>query len=137
MFTIIAAALTFAQVCQTTYAKVLPKQFLYKSELSTHITGPDVRKEGPTLVCGSVCPTSWPAEVYYSDGSLATRLGYYGTYAGNGKPRAYCGVGGVPKCNNRKLARDSTRKLRDGYLYLKTKPGTCYRVNVVGRTGSV
>jgi hypothetical protein len=109
-------------------------EFLYKSQISNHISAGDPRASGPTLVCNRACP-SFPASVLYSDGSLATRVGYYGRWNVTGKARAYCGAGGVPVCSNATLARNSRARGRDGKLYVKIG-STCYRVNPVGRTGT-
>jgi hypothetical protein len=97
-------------------------EFLYKSQISNHISAGDPR-------------ASFPASVLYSDGSLATRVGYYGRWNVTGKARAYCGAGGVPVCSNATLARNSRARGRDGKLYVKIG-STCYRVNPVGRTGT-
>jgi hypothetical protein len=128
-------------VCNT-IRPVNGNELLYKSEISPHITSGDVRASGPTLVCGKVCPASWPADLYYSDGTLAAKLGYYSVWNVTGRPRAYCGAGGAPACSNSTLVRESRRRGRDGQLYLQTsakKSGTktvCYRVWPLGRTGS-
>lgn len=137
-----APVAAFTKVCAKV-KNVTGREFLYKSEISDHISGADPRSSGPTLICNQICPSHFPASLYYSDGTLATRLGYYGTFGGNGKPRAYCAAGGVPKCFISSIYTQSKQKRRDGKLYLqvsnaKTGPKTmCYRVSPLGRTGSV
>jgi hypothetical protein len=110
---------------------------LYKSVPSTGIQSDDKRTTGPTLICGRVCPLKFPAAVFYSDGALATRLGYYGLFAQTNTPRAYCYAGGVPQCFNSILNISSNINGRDGFLYLRIKRGLCYKVNPIGRTGSL
>jgi hypothetical protein len=133
-----AAIISIPGVCDR-IREVQPGQFLYKAEISAHINPIDYRSTGPTLVCGKICAESFPVQLFYSDGKKAARLGYYGTYAGNGKPRAYCGCCGVPRCYNDRLQSRSLQRGRDGYLYLRLKPSrrVCWRVNVGGRTGSL
>ncbi len=122
----------FRAVCPQ--VKGVSNEFLYKSTISHHISSGDARASGPTLICNRLCP-SFPASVLYSDGSQATRLGYYGRWNVSGKARAYCGAGGVPVCSNSTLARNARARGRDGKLYVKIG-STCYRVNPVGRTGT-
>jgi hypothetical protein len=123
-----------AGVCPTV-KPVTGKEFLYKSEISHHISKGDARSSGPTLVCNRVCP-KFPAPLYYSDGTEAARLGYYGRWNVTGKARAYCAAGGAPACSNSALNRNARARGRDGKLYLKINGSTCYRVNPIGRTGS-
>lgn len=123
-----------AAVCPTVKS-VTGREFLYKSEISNHISKGDARSSGPTLVCNRICP-AFPAPLYYSDGVQAARLGYYGRWKVTGKSRGYCAAGGVPACSNNTLSRNSRARRRDGKLYLKINKTTCYRVNPVGRTGS-
>jgi hypothetical protein len=131
----------FRAVCSAV-RPVTGNDLLYKSEISPHINKGDVRASGPTLVCGRVCPSRWPANLYYSDGALAARLGYYGTWEVTGRPRAYCGAGGAPRCSNSVLSREARRRGRDGSLYLQVSTQAsgsktiCYRVKPIGRTGS-
>ncbi len=114
---------------------VTGREFLYKSEISHHISKGDARASGPTLVCNRICP-KFPAPLYYSDGVEAARLGYYGRWNVTGKSRAYCAAGGAPACSNSTLSRNARARGRDGKLYLRINKTTCYRVNPVGRTGS-
>lgn len=123
-----------AVACPTVKA-VTGREFLYKSEISKHITNADPRSSGPTLICNRVCP-KFPAPIYYSDGVQAARLGAYGRWKVTGKLRAYCAAGGVPACSNATLSRNARARGRDGKLYLKVDSNTCYRVNPTGRTGS-
>jgi hypothetical protein len=118
-----------------TVKTVTGNEFLYKSELSQHISSGDPRATGPTFICNRLCG-SFPMPILYSDGTEAARLGYYGTWRVTGKPRAYCGAGGVPTCSNSTLSSQSRRRGRNGKLYVKINRNTCYQVNPVGRTGS-
>lgn len=111
------------------------RSFLYKSEISPHINPGDPRASGPTLVCNQVCSKSSRIPLYYSDGTLAAVMGYYGRWNVTGRPRYYCAAGGTPACSNRTLARDSRARGRDGKIYVKLD-STCWRVNPIGRTGS-
>jgi hypothetical protein len=122
-----------------TVRSVSGREFLYKSEISNHIPSNDRRASGPTFICNQVCPSSWPLSVFYSDGALAARLGYYGTWNVTNKPRAYCAAGGTAQCYNSRISRDSRRNGRNGKLYVRTTNGSnsvCYTVNPVGRTGN-
>jgi hypothetical protein len=123
-----------AAVCPTVKS-VTGREFLYKSEISNHISKGDARASGPTLVCNRVCP-KFPAPLYYSDGAQAARLGYYGRWKVTGKSRGYCAAGGAPACSNSTLSRNARARGRDGKLYLKVNSTTCYQVSPVGRTGS-
>jgi hypothetical protein len=123
-----------AKVCPTV-KKLTGSEFLWKSEISKHISSRDPRASGPTFICNRLCPKTWPMNFYYSDGVKAGAVGYYGIYRGTGKARAYCAAGGAPKCFVQKLSANSKRAGRDGKLYLKLSNSTCYQVNPVGRTG--
>jgi hypothetical protein len=131
----------FKNVCASVRS-VSGSEFLYKSDISHHISPGDARAAGPTLICNRVCPATFPANLYFSDGTLAAKLGYYGRWNLTGKPRAYCAAGGAPACSNSTIARNSRASGRDGNVYLqvsrsKTGSGTvCYRVRPLGRTGS-
>lgn len=128
-------------------SKVVNGELLVKSEASTHINPNDCRTTGYTLVCGSKCPSSINAHgitaLYFSDGTRAAQLGYYGTFAQNGKPRAYGCSNGAPQHYAAKIAVEAKEKGRNGKLYLrmasdKTGPNTlCKEVNAEGRTGDV
>ena len=114
-------------------------QGLIKSEISKHISPSDPRASGYTLVCGSLCPSSFPASFYYSDGTLAGKFGYYGRYSGNGRPRAYCGAGGAPVCSTSAIY-SRARGLRTGSsLYLKLNSRQCISFSGApgARNGSV
>jgi hypothetical protein len=132
---------SFRQVCAQV-KNVTGSEFLYKSEISSHIPRGDARAAGPTLICNRMCPKRFPASLFYSDGSLAAKVGYYGRWNVTGKTRAYCAAGGAPACNVRALASDARRRGRDGSLYLQMSRSTegkgtlCYRVRPLGRTGS-
>jgi hypothetical protein len=147
--TVLAVLLNFAISAPSAHAQlsrscktvrsVTGREFLYKSEISDHISSTDRRATGPTFICNQVCPSGFPISVFYSDGTLAARLGYYGTWNVTGKPRAYCAAGGTPQCFNSRISRDSRRSGRDGKLYVRTRTGSnsvCYRVNPLGRTGN-
>jgi hypothetical protein len=137
----LAASTAYADLkseCKTVRS-VSGREFLYKSEISNHIPTTDRRASGPTFICNQVCPSSWPISVFYSDGTLAAKLGYYGTWNVTNKPRAYCAAGGTAQCYNSRISRDSRRNGRNGRLYVRTTNGTnsvCYNVSPVGRTGN-
>lgn len=128
--------MSLGAVCPT-IKTVKGNDFLWKSEISNHIGSQDPRASGPTLVCGRICASRFPVSFFYSDGVEAGKLGYYGTYNGNGQPRAYCSVGGAPKCSILDISKKSTQAGRDGYLYLRLSRTTCYKVRPLGRTGRV
>jgi hypothetical protein len=128
--------MSLATVCPTVKT-VTGNEFLWKSEISKHIGSGDSRAAGPSFICGRICASRFPMDFFYSDGSKAGRVGYYGTYHGNGQPRAYCSVGGAPKCSIADIAKKSTLSGRDGYLYLQLSKTTCYKVRPLGRTGRV
>jgi hypothetical protein len=128
------AAAALADVCPTV-KNVTGNEFLYKSQISDHISKNDKRAAGPTFICNRLCP-SFPASIFYSDGDLATRVGLYGRWKVTGKARAYCAAGGVPACSNSTLNRNARARGRDGFLYIKINSSTCYRVKPLGRTGS-
>jgi len=125
---------SLAAVCPTV-KQVTGNEFLWKSEISKHISTRDPRAAGPTFICNRLCPKKWPMNFYYSDGVKAGTVGYYGIYRGTGKSRAYCAAGGAPRCSIRQIATKSKRSGRDGTLYLKLSNSVCYQVNPVGRTG--
>jgi len=130
----LVSILALAEVCPTVKT-VTGSEFLWKSEISDHISPSDRRAAGPTFICNKVCPKKWPMNVYYSDGVRAARLGYYSTYRVTGKARAYCATKGAPACSIKTIATDSKAAGRDGYVYLKTSDSTCYKVPPLGRTG--
>ena len=105
-----------------------PGQALIKSQISAHIPRGDARASGYTFVCGSLC-ASFPAPFYYSDGTLAGKLGYYGRYSANGRPRAYCAAGGAPRCSVSSIYAKARRKKTGSYLYLKSNSTTCFKFN--------
>lgn len=126
----------FKTVCPQV-KNVKAKDLLYKSVPSEGIQSSDKRTTGPALICGKVCPERFPVGLWFSDGTLATKLGYYGLYAGNNRPRAYCAVGKIPQCFNSKLNDQSNLPGRDGFLYLRINKLICYKVSPVGRSGSL
>lgn len=130
----LVSMLALADVCPSVKT-VTGSEFLWKSEISNHISPSDRRAAGPTFICNKVCPKKWPLNVYYSDGTRAARLGYYGTYRVTGKARAYCATKGAPACSIKTIAADSKAAGRDGFVYLKTSDSTCYQVKPLGRTG--
>jgi hypothetical protein len=125
---------SLAAVCPSV-KKVTGSEFLWKSEISKHISTRDPRAAGPTFICNRLCPKKWPMNFYYSDGDKAGAVGYYGIYRGTGKSRAYCAAGGTPRCSIRQISANSRKAGRDGKLYLKLSNSVCYQVNPVGRTG--
>lgn len=125
---------SLAAVCPT-IKKVTGSEFLWKSEISDHISSKDPRAVGPTFICNKVCPKTWPMNFYYSDGVQAGAVGYYGVYRATGKARAYCAVQGTRKCFITRIAANSKTDGRDGKLYLKLSDSTCYQVSPLGRTG--
>jgi hypothetical protein len=139
--TVAANIAAFKKVCATVNT-VSSNEFLYKSDISHHISSGDARAQGPTLVCNRVCPQKFPAGLYYSNGALAAKLGYYGRWNVSGQPRAYCATGGAAPCSNTTLARTARARGNDGFLYLQTSAASqgaktvCYRVKALGRTGN-
>ena len=132
-----AKTTTLADVC----TKITPLGgMLIKVTAGGHISGADARNSGYSLICGSSC-ASLPANIYHCDGSLAFRVGYYGRYAENGRPRAYCAAGGAPACYvTRVRARSKALKCNGaGYLDLDGRLGKkCYRFNLnSSRNGDV
>jgi hypothetical protein len=109
---------------------------LIKKTGGGHIPGSDARASGFSLICASNCVSSFPAKVYHCDGSQAFKLGYYGTWSGNGRPRAYCAAGGVGACSVSSVASMSKRKGcgQVGYLDLDGSRGKrCMKIFVDGR----
>lgn len=131
-----ATTSTFTKLCPTVRTEV-GNAFLYKIEISNHINRGDPRASGPTLICNRECPSSFPASLYYSDGTLAAKLGYYGVWNVTRRPRAYCAAGGAPKCSNRDIQNGARARGRDGNVYLSMgRSRVCYRINPrVARTG--
>lgn len=135
------SAQAFSKVCSTV-RNVSGREFLYKSEISHHISPGDVRSAGPTLICNRVCPQSWPAQLFSKSGTTLGKLGVYGRWNVTGKLRAYCGAGGAPACSNSTITRKVRARGEDGWVYLQTsrartgKKTVCYRVRPTGRTGN-
>ena len=133
-----ASIQNFGTVCKTV-REVTGREFLWKSEISNHINPGDPRATGPTFICNQLCPL-FPMSFYYSDGSLAGAVGYYGKWNVSGKSRAYCAAGGTPQCFINQINTTSRRGGRDGYVYLQTSRKTgatvCYKVRPLGRTGN-
>ncbi|MEN9846365.1 MAG: hypothetical protein RIS36_1512 [Pseudomonadota bacterium] len=127
---------SLATVCPTV-KKVTGREFLWKSQISDHISSQDPRSTGPTFICNKLCPKTWPMNFYYSDGMQAGAVGYYGVYRVTKRPRAYCAVKGARKCFVSRIATNSNLAGRDGKVYLKISDTTCYQVPPIGRTGSV
>ena len=129
---------SLAKVCPS-ITSFGPGQGLIKSQISHHISPGDPRATGYTYVCCSQCAAAFPVTIYYSDGTQAGRFGYYGRYSANGKPRAYCGAGGVPPCSVSSIYARA-RGLRTGSdLYLKLNSRQCVRFNGApgARNGSI
>ena len=118
--------------------KVSPIRALWKPAWGGHINSGDPRASGPALVCSrSDCPRVRPANVYYSDGTLAFKVGQYGTWNGNGQPRLYCSAGGAGSCSLRSAAQQARARGRDGKLYVAYGSGQCRSVaSPLGRNGS-
>ena len=122
-------------------------EFLVKYPASDHISNGDARKPGLSTICASECPAriraGGAASVFYVDGTLAAKQGYYGRWNGNGQPRAYCASGGAPACNARSIAAKARRK-GESCLYMQTSSATsgssttCKKFcNILGRNGGV
>lgn len=109
---------------------------LMKNTAGGHISSADPRYPGISLICGSDCARSFPVNAYYSDGNLAFKLGYYGKWSGNGKPRAYCGAGGAPACYASSVKTNARRSGRDGYVYLHFGNKSCRKARPGERNGS-
>lgn len=126
-----AKARVLSDVCTASKTKPL-NGILVKITAGGHIGSGDARNSGYSIICGPNC-ASFPANVYHCDGSLAFRMGYYGRYAANGKPRGYCAAGGAPACSVSAI-RSRSRALRcngAGYLDLDGSRGkTCMRLNL-------
>ena len=122
-----------ASVCKSTAPL---RGALLKNAYPGHISRSDPRAPGFAFVCGSDCPRSFPAKAYYSDGTLAFSLGYYGRWEGNGQPRAYCGAGGAPMCSVSTVTNGSRASKRDGKVYISFGNGSCRSAVPGQRTGS-
>ena len=133
-----AGVANLSNVCGT-IRQVTGREFLWKSEISNHINPGDPRATGPTFICNQICP-KFPMAFYYSDGTLAGLVGYYGTWNVTGKARAYCAAGGAPQCFINQIYTTSRRGGRDGFVYLQTRKTAgntaCYKVRPLGRTGN-
>lgn len=128
-------ATALSDVCATT--KPLSNALL-KNAWPGHINLSDPRASGFAFVCGSDCASKFPVTAYYSDGTQAFRLGYYGVWSGNGKPRAYCSVGGAARCSASAVTRNAKRSGRDGKVYLvfNKKTKSCRTATPGKRNGS-
>lgn len=109
---------------------------LMKNAYPGHISLSDPRASGFAFVCGKGCPKKFPANAYYSDGTLAFKLGYYGTWEGNRKPRAYCGSGGAPRCSAKGVTNDAKKSGRDGFVYIDFGNKQCRKARPGARNGS-
>lgn len=114
------------------------KKALLKNAYPGHINRSDPRASGFAFVCGPDCPRSFPVSAYYSDGTAAFKLGYYGKWEGNGRPRAYCAAGGAPACSTSAVSSNSRKSGRDGKIYLvfDTKAKSCRSATPGARNGS-
>lgn len=129
-----ASGVDLAQVCK----KVQPfRGALLKSAWPGHIQRNDPRASGFALVCAQTCPKKFPVNAYYSDGEPAFRIGYYGRWEGNGKPRGYCAVGGAARCIVSVVQRDSKKSGRDGKVYVDFGGGSCMTAIPGNRNGDV
>lgn len=111
---------------------------LLKNAYPGHINASDPRAPGFAFVCGPDCPSGFPVSAYYSDGTPAFKLGYYGRWEGNNRPRAYCGAGGVAMCNVKTVSSGARQKGRDGKIYLvfNSKSKSCRSASPGQRNGS-
>jgi hypothetical protein len=118
-------------------SSVVPARgLLIKKTGGGHIPNSDARASGFSLICASNCVSTFPAKVYHCDGSDAFKMGYYGRWNGNGKPRAYCAAGGAGACNVSSVANLSKKKKCGlvGYLDLDGNRGKrCMKIFVDGR----
>lgn len=122
-----------SKVCKS----VLPlRKSLLKNAGGGHITNGDARAAGFAFICGPDCPRRFPLTAYYSDGTQAFRLGYYGKWEGNGRPRAYCAAGGVPICYASAVTKAARSKKRDGKVYISYGDGSCRSAIPGARNGS-
>jgi hypothetical protein len=112
------------------------KGALLKNAYPGHISKNDPRASGFAFVCGSDCARSFPVSAFFSDGTLAFKLGYYGRWEGNGQPRAYCGTNGAPSCPVGTVVRQSRQAGRDGKVYLHFGGGSCRSATPGVRTGN-
>lgn len=114
------------------------KKALLKNAYPGHINRSDPRAKGFAFVCGPDCPRKFPVNAYYSDGTQAFRLGYYGVWSGNGRPRAYCAAGGVSSCSAKTVTSNSKKSGRDGKVYLvfDAKKKSCRSAVPGNRNGS-
>ncbi len=124
---------------------------LFKGEISHHINKADARATGPTYICGTDCADQSPVPLFYIDGTLAAKLGYYGVWSrshgGNGKARFYCGAGGQKACSVKAIGATAAQKNKKyglpGYAFLqvsaaKKGPNTeCKIVDPDSRNGGV
>ena len=122
-----------SKVCSSTK----PIGALLKNASPGHISSGDPRAPGFALVCSrSDCPRGFPAKAYYSDGTLAFSLGYYGRWEGNGQPRAYCGTGGAGVCSSRSVSSNARAKGRNGKVYIDFGGKSCRSATPGIRNGS-
>lgn len=120
-------------VCKNTK----PIGALLKNASPGHISSGDPRAPGFALICNrSDCPRGFPAKAYYSDGSLAFSLGYYGRWEGNGQPRAYCGTGGAAVCSVSAVSSAARAKGRNGKVYIDFGGKSCRQATPGIRQGS-
>jgi len=119
-------------------------EFLIKSEISNHIGNKaDPRTTGYTLVCAKQCPKNQSkVDFFYSDGTYAGSVGYYGRYHGNGKPRLYGAAGKAPQ-HFVSLIAPAAASIGNGKLYMQTSKATtgasttCKEFNPTGRNGGL
>jgi hypothetical protein len=129
----VVEARSLSSVCKS----VAPIRALLKNAYPGHISLSDSRASGFALVCSrSDCPRKFPAKAYFSDGTLAFSLGYYGRWEGNGQPRAYCGTGGAGKCFVKAVSNNARSGKRDGNVYIDFGNGSCRRAAPGKRNGS-
>lgn len=126
-------ARAFSDVCKST--KPLTDA-LMKNAYPGHISLSDPRASGFAFVCGKGCPRSFPTNAYYSDGTFAFKLGKYGNWNGNGKPRAYCGAGGAPRCSAKSITNNAKKSGRDGFVYIDFGSKACRKARPGVRNGS-
>jgi hypothetical protein len=127
------SASALSDVCKS----VTPIHALFKSTGGGHIRG-DARESGFSIICSRSECFSFPASAYYSDGTYAFKIGYYGRWVGNGQPRAYCAAGGAPACNAKSITANARAQKRDGKVYIQksAKTKTCVSADPTRRNGS-
>lgn len=108
---------------------------LLKNAWPGHISKNDPRASGFAFVCGADCPRKFPMNMYNAAGVKLASLGMYGLWEGNGRPRAYCGAGGAPRCSVSTVVRGARANGGDGKVYLDFGNGSCRSATPGARNG--